>query len=84
MITLIIITASPTSPHHLITDPVVDPNEKALVEFYKVVDPTKASIQQVRNTLKKYKGRLAQVFFNLTAVFVTQLRFFFGPDSGFC
>ena len=44
------------------TDPVVDPNEKALVDFYKVVDPTKASVQLVRNTLEKYKGRLAEVF----------------------
>lgn len=42
----------------------IDPNEKVLVDFYKVVDPTKASIQHVRNTLQKYKGRLAEVFCN--------------------
>ena len=41
-------------------DPVTDPNEKALMEFYKVRDPTKASIQLVRKVLKKYEGKLPQ------------------------
>ena len=57
------------------TDPVTDPNEKALMEFYKVHDPTKASIELVRRVLTKYKDKLPQARALFRLVISTRYRF---------